>query len=104
MLYVPFNGKAIVPVNNANWSELNDPKINAAMDKAAAVTDPKAARKAWARRRQDDHVERAPAIPEIWDNQRRAQGTKTSTASATSGTTDWDLAFSSVELATETAG
>ena len=27
-LYVPFSGKAIVPVNNVNWAVLNDPKIN----------------------------------------------------------------------------
>jgi len=45
-LYVPFNGNAIVPVNNSNWGSLDDPKINAAMDKASTITEPEARKKA----------------------------------------------------------
>ena len=93
-LYVPFNGNAIVPVNNANWAELNDPKINAAMDKATAVTDPKARAKAWA------GVDKlitsaAPAIPEIWSANAVLRGTKVRGVYAF-WNQDWDLAFSSV--------
>jgi peptide/nickel transport system substrate-binding protein len=92
-LYVPFSGKTIVPVNNVNWAELNDPKINAAMDAAAAVTDPEARNKAWA------NVDKmitstAPAIPEIWASNALVKGT------AVKGVLDlwnddWNLSFSS---------
>src|SRR4051794_14797983 len=34
MLDPTFNGKNIVPTNNSNWPQLNDPKINQAMTKA----------------------------------------------------------------------
>ena len=35
-----FNGKNILPSNNSNWPQLNDPKINAAMDQAETILDP----------------------------------------------------------------
>jgi peptide/nickel transport system substrate-binding protein len=92
-LYVPFSGKTIVPVNNVNWAELNDPKINAAMDAAAAIADPEARKKAWG------NVDRmitaaAPAIPEIWADNALVKG------SAVKGVLDvwnddWNLSFSS---------
>lgn len=92
-LYVPFSGKAIVPVNNSNWAVLDDPKINAAMDAASAVTDPEARKKAWA------NVDKmityaAPAIPETWDSDALVKG------SAVKGVLDvwnddWNLSFSS---------
>jgi peptide/nickel transport system substrate-binding protein len=37
VLYVPFYGPAIEPEGNSNWSQVNDPKINAAMEKAELV-------------------------------------------------------------------
>jgi peptide/nickel transport system substrate-binding protein len=92
-LYVPFNGKAIIPVNNSNWSVLNDPKINAAMDQASTVTDPAARAKAWA------NVDKmitstAPAIPEIWSTNALVKGTKVKGVLDT-WNDDWDLSFSS---------
>jgi peptide/nickel transport system substrate-binding protein len=91
-LYVPFNGKAIVPVNNANWAQLNDPKINAAMEKAATITDPTARDKAWG------DVDKmitstAAAIPEVFANNPLVKG------SAVKGVLDvwnddWNLSFS----------
>ena len=92
-LYVPFSGKTIVPVNNVNWPELNDPKINAAMEAAAAVTDPEAREKAWAA--VDKMItSTAAAIPEIWASNALVKGT------AVKGVLDvwnddWDLSFSS---------
>src|SRR5205085_899909 len=38
-LFVPFSGEAIVPVNNSNWSNLNDPHVNKLIDQAAAISD-----------------------------------------------------------------
>jgi peptide/nickel transport system substrate-binding protein len=92
-LYVPFSGKTIVPVNNVNWAELDDPKINAAMDAAATVTDPEARKKAWA------NVDKmitstAPAIPEIWATNPLVKGTTVKGVLDT-WNDDWNLSFSS---------
>src|SRR6202012_729292 len=61
-----FNGAHIAPVGNANVSQLDDSKINAAIDAAKTLTDPAARAKAWG------NVDReitaaAPAIPLVWD-------------------------------------
>jgi peptide/nickel transport system substrate-binding protein len=62
------NGKNIVPVGNTNTAQANDPKLNAAMDKAETLTDPAARAKAWA---EIDKQATAQAfyIPWLWDNQ-----------------------------------
>jgi peptide/nickel transport system substrate-binding protein len=66
LLNVTFNGKYIKSTNNSNWPLLNDPKINAAMDKAATIIDPKERYKAWG---EIDKmiVETGAAIPWIWE-------------------------------------
>jgi peptide/nickel transport system substrate-binding protein len=66
MLNANFNGGAIVAVNNNNPSLFDDPQINAAMDKAALIRDPRRRAKAWGEidRRL---VERVAAIPFLWD-------------------------------------
>jgi peptide/nickel transport system substrate-binding protein len=61
-----FNGKNIQQVNNYNWPQLDDPQVNAAMDKAEKILDPKQRAKAWA------DIDRmvtalAPAVPWLWD-------------------------------------
>ena len=61
-----FNGKNILPQNNSNWSQLNDPAVNAEMEKAKTLTDPKQRAQTWADI--DKKVtELAPAIPWYWD-------------------------------------
>jgi peptide/nickel transport system substrate-binding protein len=61
-----FNGKNIVPVNNSNWPQLNDPRINALMDRAETIVDPQQRYAAWARI--DQLVaETAVAIPWLWE-------------------------------------
>jgi peptide/nickel transport system substrate-binding protein len=92
-LYVPFNGKAIVPVNNSNWAVLDDPKINAAMDKAGEITDPAARDKALAK--VDMMItSTAAAIPEIWATNALVKGSKVKGTLAV-WNDDWDLAYSS---------
>lgn len=62
-----FNGRNIVPTNNSNWPLLNDPAINAAMDRAETMLDPKQRYAAWGRI--DDMVtETAAAIPWLWED------------------------------------
>jgi peptide/nickel transport system substrate-binding protein len=63
-----FNGKNILDVGNSNFSQLDDPKINAMMDKAEVVNDPAERNKAWGEI--DKAVtEAAPSIPWLWDKQ-----------------------------------
>jgi len=92
-LYVPFSGKAIVPVNNSNWAQLDDPEINKAMDAGAQIADPAQRRKAWA----DINkmlVEAAPAIPEIWASNALVKG-KTAKGVLDKWNDNWNLSFSS---------
>jgi peptide/nickel transport system substrate-binding protein len=63
-----FNGKAIVPINNSNWSLLNDPKINAAIDKGALISDEGQRAQAWGQI-DKDVTTMAAAIPWFWDKQ-----------------------------------
>ena len=68
MLDTTFNGKAIVENNNYNWPLIDDPKINAAIDKAKALPTGGERDQAWA----DANLEivrKAAAIPWVWDNQ-----------------------------------
>jgi len=91
-LYVPFSGEAIVPVNNVNWAQLDDPDINKAMNAAAQVTDPAQRRKAWA----DINkmlVDAAPAIPEIWASNALVKG-KQVKGVLDKWNDNWNLSFS----------
>ncbi len=65
MLRPVFHGDAIAPTNNTNYSQLDDPAVNRAMD-AAAATSGAARGTAWgAIDRQ--LVDLAPAVPIDWD-------------------------------------
>ena len=62
-----FNGKNIVPVNNSNWPLLDDPVINAAMNRAETILDPAKRYEAWGKI--DQLVTKTgAAIPWIWEN------------------------------------
>jgi len=93
-LFVPFSGQAIVPVNNSNWPVLNDPKVNSAINNAAAITNLSARYKAFA---QADKmiVDDAAAIPEVWANNPLVEGS-TVHGVIDKWNDDWDLSFSSV--------
>jgi peptide/nickel transport system substrate-binding protein len=61
-----FNGENILPANNNNWSQLNDPAINKAMEAAELETDTAARAQAWADI--DKQItDQAPAINWLWD-------------------------------------
>ncbi|HET7049774.1 MAG TPA: ABC transporter substrate-binding protein [Solirubrobacteraceae bacterium] len=92
-LYVPFSGKTIVPINNVNWAVLNDPKVNNALDSAAAISNPSQRLAAFA---QADKaiVDDAPAIPEIWSSNALVKGTQVHGVLDV-WNDDWDLSFSS---------
>jgi peptide/nickel transport system substrate-binding protein len=63
-----FNGKNILDVGNSNFAQLNDPKVNALMDKAEVVNDPAKRNQAWGD--VDKAItDAAPGIPWLWDKQ-----------------------------------
>ena len=92
-LFVPFSGHAIVPINNSNWSVLNDPKVNDAIDHAATIKDERPRLAAFA---QADKmiVDSAAAIPEIWADDALVQGSKIHGV-LDPWNDDWDLSFTS---------
>ncbi len=67
VLLVPFYGPAIVPVNNSNWGQVNNPAINKAMVKASLTPNPAAHDQAWANV-DKMLVDQASAVPEEWDS------------------------------------
>jgi peptide/nickel transport system substrate-binding protein len=62
-----FAGENIVPTGNVNTAEVNDPKLNAQIDKAKQVTDPTKAAQAWADL-DKEVTSQAYFIPWLWDN------------------------------------
>jgi peptide/nickel transport system substrate-binding protein len=92
-LFIPFSGEAIVPINNSNWSMLNDPAINKAMDDAATISDPTARYQAFANV-DKMIVDDAPAIPEVWSDNALVEGSKVKGV-LDPWNDDWNLSFSS---------
>ena len=64
-----FDGEADPPGEQRNWSELDDPGVNAAIEKAKPDDRPGGARAGVGRRRTRLIVAQAPAIPYMWDYQ-----------------------------------
>jgi peptide/nickel transport system substrate-binding protein len=72
MLGPTFKGSNILPENNSNWPQLNNPQINAAMDTAEKLTDQAARAKAWGAI-DKQIVAQAPGVPYVWDRQPNAE-------------------------------
>jgi peptide/nickel transport system substrate-binding protein len=96
VLYVPFYGPAITPSNNANWSQVNDPQINAAMEKAALVVGEPARAQAWAKI-DEMLVEQAVAAPEVYSTQANIEGSGVAGVSQLWNTGSWDYDFTSLK-------
>ena len=90
-----FNGKNIVPVNNSNYAQLDDPELNAEMDKAEQLTDPKERATAWAEI--DKKISQgAYIIPWLWDNQVNIRSSDVKGVVNAFNST-YDLNFTSIE-------
>ena len=63
-----FNGDLILDASNVNWPELDDPKVNAAIERAKRTVDPAERAQAWADANRII-VGLAAAIPYMWDYQ-----------------------------------
>jgi peptide/nickel transport system substrate-binding protein len=63
-----FSGDLILDASNVNWSELDDPAVNAAIEQAKGVVEPGERAQAWADVNKAI-VAAAPAVPFMWDYQ-----------------------------------
>ena len=89
-----FNGANIARVGNANVSQLNDPGVNAAIERAKTTTAPAARAAAWG------EVDRkitalAPAVPLVWDKIPMAHSADVA-AVANENLGVWDFAFTAL--------
>jgi len=96
ILYPTYYGPAIVPTNNSNWSQQNDPAINAAMQKAALVLDPAAHDQAWANV-DKMLVNAAVAVPEDFDNQPNIESKNVAGVNMLWNEGVWDFSFTSLK-------
>jgi peptide/nickel transport system substrate-binding protein len=96
VLYATFFGPAIVPTNNSNFGQVNDPQINAAMEKAALVVDPAQRYQAWGN---VDKllVNKAVAIPEYFSSQPQLESKDVAGVNDLWDVGSWDLAFTSLK-------
>ena len=95
MLEVTFKGTEISPEGaNNNLAQLDDPKINKAMDDAATLSGEKRA-KAWG---EIDKMitEQAPAVPYVWDNTNLIRS-KNVNGVGNAYMNSWDLSFTSIK-------
>jgi peptide/nickel transport system substrate-binding protein len=94
MLEPTFDGKAIKPAGNVNWSQLNNDGINKAMADAA-LKEGDARNKAWA----DVNkmiVAQAPGIPYSWDDSFELESKDVQSVMDPYNTT-WSLSFTSLK-------
>jgi peptide/nickel transport system substrate-binding protein len=95
MLQPTFDGRQIKPAGNVNWSQLNDPAINKALDEASTLPIGDERNQAFA----DVNkmiVEQAPALLTTWDDNFQQQSANV--AGVMNGyTTAWDLSFTSLK-------
>jgi len=89
-----FNGKNIVPSGNVNSAEVNDPQLNAKIDKAKQITDPGESAKAWGEL-DKEITNQAYFIPWLWDNNIGLESTNMNGVSSKFNSGAYDFAFSS---------
>jgi peptide/nickel transport system substrate-binding protein len=96
VLYPTFYGPAIVPENNSNWSQFDNPSVNSAMQSAALTIDPAQRAQAWAN---VDLmlVHNAAAIPEEFDNQPNIFSKDVAVVNALWNVGSVDFAFTSLK-------
>jgi peptide/nickel transport system substrate-binding protein len=89
-----FNGENILPEGNSNWSQLNDPTINHALDKAKTLTNLGARANAWASI--DTMITaKAATIPWLWDKLPLIESSDVDGA-VSRYNSQWDLSFTTL--------
>ncbi|MEA2266713.1 MAG: peptide/nickel transport system substrate-binding protein [Solirubrobacteraceae bacterium] len=91
-----FESTSITPTNNQAWSQLRDPAIDAAMEKAKLAVGTPARAKAWGQ--VDDMITAtAASIPWSWDNQANVYSKDTLCVNDLFNTGTCDFSFSSLK-------
>jgi peptide/nickel transport system substrate-binding protein len=94
VLYVPF--AVNVPVNNSNWSQVNDPHLNAMINSASLLTDPTASGTAWGNI--DKYItENAYALPLTFDSQANIRSADVNGVNQLWDTGEWDFMYTSLK-------
>ena len=89
-----FDGRLILEASNVNWSELDDPEVDAAIEQAKTVIDPAERARAWAGVNKAV-VAAAAAVPYMWDYQ--AVVASPDVRGVQNGySTTWDWSFTSL--------
>jgi peptide/nickel transport system substrate-binding protein len=96
VLYLPFSGSTINPTNNSNWGQVNDPRINSAMKRAALVSGLTPRAEAWARV-DKMLVDRAVAVPETFAIAQTIESRNVAGVNAVWAGGVWDLDFTSLK-------
>jgi peptide/nickel transport system substrate-binding protein len=96
VLSVPFYGPAISASGNSNWSMVNVPKINSAMEQAELVVGEPARAQAWAKI-DEMLVEQAVAAPEVFVSQANIEGKNVAGVNELWNTGNWDYDFTSLK-------
>ena len=96
VLDVPFNGKNIIPTGNNNWGQVNDPTINAAMQKAEQLIGAEPREKAWAAIDRE-LVADAAAIPFDWDKAPNIESADVAGVGDLWNSGQWDYSFTSLK-------
>ncbi len=96
VLDLAFNGKVIIPEGNSNWSQLNVPEINAAMEKAELVVGEPARAEAWAKI-DEELVAQAAAAPEVFASAPNIEGKNVAGVNQLWNTGSWDYDFTSLK-------
>ena len=90
-----FNGRNILQANNSNWTQLDVPALNQAMDKAAIAPVGAERNKAWGEI--DKQVTaQAPGIPFLWDKLPTVESANVRGV-VNQYATSWDLSFTSLK-------
>jgi peptide/nickel transport system substrate-binding protein len=95
-LEVPFDGKDIPSTGNENWGQVNNPTINAAMEKASLLINKEAREKAWAAI-DNELVANAAAIPEEWDKEAAIESKDVDGVGDQWNIGTWDYSFTSLK-------
>jgi peptide/nickel transport system substrate-binding protein len=96
VLNITFNGTTITQTGNVNWSQTDNPKINAAMKAAETVVGQSARATAWAKI-DTELVEQAAAIPFDWDKQGNIESKNVAGVGQLWNIGTWDYSWTSLK-------
>jgi peptide/nickel transport system substrate-binding protein len=91
-----FNGKAIVSTGNVNYGQLDNEKIDKAMEVAEDIKGKEARANAWGKI-DDEIIEQAAAVPYDWEKSPRLEGTDVHGVGMLWNEGAWDYSFTSLK-------